>query len=481
MPGPERNKQKEKIVKNERHKKTFFYKIEGVRKMNKNNLTRREFLAVSTGTIAAVSGGIGAYANGSKKAGKAAILGGKAVRTKKFPGWPVWDRGAEKSIISILRSGNWFRGRGNTVTEFEKKYAELMGVKRCVCTVNGTNALLTALHVLDIGVGDEVIVSPYTFIATYNVVIGSSALPVFADTDPETFQINPDKIEERITENTRAIMPVHILGLPANMDRINAIAKKHNLVVIEDACQAWMAEWKGKKCGTLSDLGCFSFQNSKHLPCGEGGALVGDDDEIMDRAFSYHNCGRPYGSVKSTSKYPIIGTNRRMTEYQAAILISQMKRLESDTQKRNENAQYLTSKIKDIPGIIPHKLYEQVTRAAYHLYPFRYKKEHFNNAPRDKFLAALEAEGIPCSGGYGPQYRDGLIEEALNSKNFKRAFSKERLDRYRRELHYPDNDQLCKEAVWLSQSLLLAGKKDMDDIADAILKIYESRDKLSSM
>jgi len=168
-----------------------------------------------------------------------------------------------------------------------------------------------------------------------------------------------------------------------------------------------------------------------------------------------------------------------MTEYQAAILLSQMKRLEKDTQIRNENAHYLTSRIKAIPGIIPHKLYEGVTRAAYHLYPFRYKKEHFNNAPRSKFLAALEAEGIPCSGGYGPQYKDSFIEVTLNSKNFKRAFSKERLDRYRQELHYPDNDQLCEETVWLTQNLLLGTKSDIDDIADAILKIYENRDKLA--
>ena len=449
--------------------------------MNKNHLTRREFLATaSTGTIAAVaSGGIPAYGNISKKAGKLAILGGKPVRTKPWPSWPIWDKTAEKSILSVLRSGNWFRGRGNTVSEFEKKYAELMGAKRCVCTVNGTNALLTALHVLDIGVGDEVIVSPYTFIATYNVVIGSCALPVFADTDPETFQINPDKIEERISENTRAILPVHILGLPANMDKINAIAKKHNLKVIEDACQAWLAEWRGKKCGTLGDLGCFSFQNSKHLPCGEGGAVIGNDDEVMDRCFSYHNCGRPYRSVKRTSGYPIIGTNRRMTEYQAAILLSQMQRLERDTVRRAENASYLTSRIKDIPGIVPHRLYEGVTRAVYHLYPFRYKKEHFNNILRSKFLASLGAEGIPCSGGYGPQYKDGLIEVALNSKNFKRSFSKERLNQWREQNHYPDNDQLCKEAVWFTQNLLLGTRRDMDDIADAILKIYENRDKLT--
>jgi dTDP-4-amino-4,6-dideoxygalactose transaminase len=448
--------------------------------MNKQNFSRREFLATaSAGAVAAASGTVPAFAGHGKTAGKLAIKGGKAVRTKPFHKWPIWDKSAEKDVIAILRSGNWFRGRGDTVTEFEKAYADLLGVKRCICTVNGTNALLTAMHVLDVGVGDEVIVSPYTFIATYNVVIGSSALPVFADTDPETFQINPDKIEERVTERTRAIMPVHILGLPANMDRIMEIAKKHNLLVIEDACQAWLAEWRGKKLGTIGDLGCFSFQNSKHLPIGEGGAVVGDDEELMDHVHSYHNCGRPYGCIERTSRYPIIGTNRRMTEYQAAVGLSQMKRLEADTETRNGNAEYLTSKIKDIPGIAPHKLYDGVSRAAYHLYPFRYKKEYFNDAPRQKFLAALSAEGIPCSSGYGPQYKDGLIEAALNSKNFARSFPKSRLDQYRRELNYPDNDQLCEEAVWLSQTLLLGSKNDMDDIANAIAKVAENKDQLA--
>jgi perosamine synthetase len=449
--------------------------------MNRNRITRRQFLAAtSAGTFAVAAGGtVPAYAGAGKKAGKAALLGGPPVRAKPFPRWPVWDKSAEESVLGVLRSGHWYRGSGHTVSQFEEKYAALLGAKHCVCTVNGTNALLTALHALDIGVGDEVIVSPYTFIATYNVVLNSVALPVFADTDPETFLINPDKIEERITENTRAILPVHILGLPADMDRVNAIAKKHNLKVIEDACQAWLAEWKGKKCGTLGDLGCFSFQESKHLPCGEGGAVVGNDEGLMDFARSFHNCGRPYGSVKATSGYPIMGTNRRMTEYQAAILLNQIQRLEADTVKRVEHANYLTSRIKDIPGIVPHKLYEGATRAVYHLYPFRYKKEQFDGLPRSRFLAALSAEGIPCSGGYGPQYRDGLIEATLQSKNFKRAFSKERLDRYREELHYPGNDQLCAEAVWFTQNMLLGPRSDIDDIADAIQKVYENRADLA--
>jgi perosamine synthetase len=448
--------------------------------MNFNRITRRQFIAAaSAGSVATVAArAIPAYGDLDKKAIKLAILGGKPIRTKPFPGWPMWDRNSdEELLLSVLRSGVWSRAK--VVAEFEKKYAELMGARRCLATTNGTNALLTSLHVLGVGVGDEVLVPPYTFIATIDVIFLSGALPIMVDTDPETFQINPDKIEEKITENTKAILPVHILGLPADMDKINAIAKKHNLIVVEDACQAWMAEWRGKKCGTLGDLGCFSFQNSKNLPCGEGGAIVGDDDEIMDRCYSYHNFGRPYGETELTlTGYVRLGTKCRMAEYQAAILLAQMKRLEQQTRTREQNAEYLTSRIKDIPGIVPHRLYEGVTRAAYHLYPFRYKKENFDGLARGKFLAALKAEGIPCSAGYGPINKDPFFERTLRSTDFRRMYSKERLNKCRQQNHCPDNDQLCKEAVWFFHNLLLGTKSDMDDIADAILKIYENRGKL---
>ncbi len=388
--------------------------------MKDNDLTRRQFIAAaSAGSLAAVaSKTLPAYANIGKKAGKLAILGGRPVRTKRFPGWPIWDKNTdEELILSVMRSGVWSRNK--VVAEFEKKYAQLMGAKRCIGTTNGTNALLTSLHCLDIGIGDEVLVPPYTFIATIDVIFLCGALPIMVDTDPETFQINPERIEEKISEHTRAILPVHILGLPANMDKINAIAKKHDLLVVEDACQAWMAEWKGKKCGTLGDLGCFSFQNSKNLPCGEGGAILGDDDRIMDKCYSYHNFGRPYGSVTGRGN-AILGTKCRMAEYQAAILLAQMKRLEEQTQTRNENAKYLTSRIKDIPGIIPHKLYDGVTRAAYHLYPFRYKKEHFNGVSRGKFLSALTAEGIPCSRGYGQVNKGDFFASSKEFVGFNR-------------------------------------------------------------
>lgn len=450
--------------------------------MNDNDLTRRQFIAAtSAGSLAAVaSRSLPAYANIGKKAGTLAIKGGRPVRTKPWPSWPIWDKNNDEAlVIEVLRSGVWSRNK--VVAEFEKKYAQLMGAKRCIGTTNGTNALLTSLHCLDVGIGDEVLVTPYTFVATIQVIFLNGALPIMVDPDPETFQINPDKMEEKIGEHTRAILPVHILGLPAQMDKINAIARKYDLVVVEDACQAWMAEWKGKKCGTLGDLGCFSFQNSKNLPCGEGGAIVGNDDKIMDKCYSYHDFGRGYGNVGQVegTGFRIMGNKCRMAEYQAAILLAQMRRLEEQTQTRNENAEYLTSRIKGIPGIIPHRLYDGVTRAAYHLYPFRYKKEYFHNVPRSKFLTALKAEGIPCSSGYNRVNRNAFFENALQSKNFRKAYSKKRLDRCRQLNHCPDGDQLCDEAVWLFQSLLLGTKRDMDDIADAIEKIYENRDKLA--
>ena len=450
--------------------------------MKTNNLSRRKFIATtSVGALGAmISTGVSSYGKARKVKDELALLGGNPIRSKAWSPWPIWDPDAEDPALTVLRSGKWYRGWGTQVDKFEKLYAELIGTRRALATASGTTALETALHVLGVDAGDEVIVSPYTFIATYNVVFNQKALPVFADTNQETFTINPEKIEERINERTKAILPVHILGLPADMNGINAIAKKHGLVVIEDACQAWLAEYDGKKCGNLGDLGCFSFQNSKHLPSGEGGAVTGNDDDIMDMCNSYHNCGRPYGKVRNEYQgYPFRGGNKRMMEIQAVILMNQMERIHTDADKRLENALYLDAKLKEIPGIIPYKLSNGATRSAYHLYPFRYKKEHFDNLSRDKFLKALSAEGIPCSGGYGPQYNDGLIEEALNSPGYKRLFTKQRMDAYREELkNLPDNDQLTREAVWFFQNMLLAEKSDMDDIVNAILKVYENRKQL---
>lgn len=448
--------------------------------------SRRKFLKNSTltglgvGLTTAVTPNL--FAGYAKDAGTAAILGGQPVRTKGWPDWPMWDPETdEKRVIEVLRSGIWSRGK--VVAEFEEKWAETIGSKRCLATTNGTYALITALRSLNVGAGDEVLVPPYTFIATIDAILMVGAMPVFVDTDPATFQIDADKIEEKITSRTTTILPVHILGLPADMGKIMTIARKNNLAVLEDACQAWLAEINNKKVGSFGDAGCFSFQNSKHIPIGEGGAIVSDNDEFMDRCFSFHNFGRPYGKIVGTvsGEYVILGTKCRTTEYQAAIGLAQLKRLEEQTKQREKNAEYLRAQIKDIPGILPYELSENATRAVFHLFPFRYKKEQFHDLSRSKFLKALRAEGIPCSGGYSPLNNMPYLKDAFQSKNFQKVYSKEMLDfdGYVERNQCPQNDQLCEEAVWFGQNMLLGSKSDMNDIAMAIEKVFNNADKIN--
>jgi perosamine synthetase len=459
--------------------------------MWKNKLSRREFVkrnsVTGAGAIFAMGITPAIYADFIREVSVPAVLGGEPVRTKPWPNWPIWDPATdEKQVMEILRSGVWCRAGldRSVVSDFEEKWAQTLGAKRCLAVVNGTNALIIALRNLGIGGGDEVIVTPYTFIATISAIMEVGAMPVFVDVDPATFQINPDKIEAKITSRTRAILPVHILGLPVDIVKIKAIADKHKLLLVEDACQAWLAEVNHQKVGTFGDAGCFSFQNSKHLAIGEGGAIVSNNEAFIDRCFSYHNCGRAYGKMVDQvgGQYIIAANNLRMTEYQAAIGLAQLKRLEMHTTLRNENAAYLKSKIKDIPGILPYKLYDNVTRAAFHLFPFRYKKEEFQGMQRSEFLNALNAEGIPCSAGYGGTLNSmPYLDDAFKSKNYQKMYPKEMLDfkSFVAKNQCPENDRLCnEEAVWLSQSMLLGTKSDMDDIASAIEKVHNNAGKI---
>jgi dTDP-4-amino-4,6-dideoxygalactose transaminase len=357
------------------------------------------------------------------------------------------------------------------VPEFEAAYAKLLGAERCLAMSSGTTSLITALHVMGVDAGDEVIVSPYTFIATYNAVLINKALPVFADTDPATLTMDPASIESRITDRTRLILPVHIYGMPCDMDPINAIAKKHGLGVVEDACQAWLAEYKGKKCGTLTDLGCFSFQNSKHIPSGEGGAITSNSEELVDRCYSYHNCGRATGTHQGSGCFTR-GNNFRMQHFQAAILIQQIDKLVKETEIRRENADYLSANLKEIPGIDPARLPED-SRAVWHLYPLRYDAQQFNGLSHSGFTRALRAEGVPCGGGYHEQYNDGLLDEAISSRGYQRLYSAKRLKEYRESFQeLTGNRQVCSTTVGLSQNLLLAARSDMDHIIGAIRKIH---------
>ncbi len=393
---------------------------------------------------------------------KLAVNGGTPVRKKDFPLWPIVTKSDEDSLLGTLRSRNWGLG-GGVIGKFEKEFAKFCDAKHAISVTNGTAALEVALRGVGVNAGDEVIIPPYTFIATASAVLTVNAVPIFVDIEPDTYLLDAAKIEAAITSRTAAIMPVHIAGLPGEMDAIKRLARKHKLAVIEDACQAHGAEWKGRPVGAIGDAGCFSFQSSKNLSSGEGGACVTDDQRVFERMWSLRNCGRVMQGA--FYEHHVLGWNMRMTEFQAAVLLSQMKRLPAQMKKRDANGAYLTTLLSEIEGIRPQKWTKGATRHAYHLYIFRYDKKAFGGVPRQRFLRALNAEGIGCSAGYVPLYREQMfvVDPAVHVFAGKVDYTKVRC---------PVCEHACKEeSVWLYQRLLLGTKRDMEDIAAAIRKI----------
>jgi dTDP-4-amino-4,6-dideoxygalactose transaminase len=393
-----------------------------------------------------------------------AIEGGIPVRGDPFPSWPIWDENEERQLLEVLHSGHWGVLTGNKVHAFARAFADYQQAKHGLCVMSGTAALEIALRGIPISAGDEVITTPYTFIATVYAILTVGAIPVLVDIDPHTFNIDVEQIEGRITPKTRAILPVHFAGQPADMDAILSIARKHGLRVVEDACQAWGAEWRGQRVGALGDAGTFSFQASKNINAGEGGIIVTNDDQLEDTLWSLANVGRSKDGL--WYEYVREGWNSRMTEWQAAILLAQLQRADALSARRHRNARYLSEKLTAIPGIHPLQVDQRVTSHAWHLFIFRYHREAFAGLPREKFIAALQAEGIPCSPGYvvplnhSPGLQDGL----------------KRLRTFLKDVPSPPpcpvNERMCsQEAVWFTQNMLLGDEQDMDDIVTAIAKI----------
>ena len=453
--------------------------------MKTNPLTRRTFVkkaSAGAAGVALTSAGMASfYPEIIQDVEKPAILGGKPVRPEGSPlgvSWPVYDDTDIQMYLDAYKSKRWSEYRNSDdelSVRFEKEFAELMGVSFCAATNTGTNALEAAQRAYDIGPGDEVITQTNTFIATAQTIFNLFALPVFVDSDPETFMINADLIEERITTNTKAIIPVHIGGAAADMDKIMSIAKKHNLVVIEDACQAHLGEWRNKKLGTIGNLGCFSFQEGKSLCSGEGGAVIGNDDNLMAKVDGYTNNGR---DPRGRRSFP--GGNFRITPFVAATLLGQIRRLEEQSTLRDENSLYLEKMLSEIKGVSPTKKYSGQTRRAYYIYQLIYEKEYFNDLPKSKFREAMRAEGIAFGRGIDSSLHiHPFVETYLNLPSFQKGFSKERLDRYRRENLCPVNENIDKETgLSLGQKVFLGSKKDMEDIVTAIVKIQKYSSKL---
>jgi len=446
----------------------------------RSKLTRRRFLS-TTCAGATVAGLAGREARANRTVAladdKLAALGGSPVRNTPFPSWPVIDESEEKYLIETLRGKRWNRIGGSYVEKFERAWAERSGARHCLATSSGTSALVCSMNALEIGPGDEVIAPVYTFVATVNPVLLQHALPVFVDTDRETFQIDASKIERAITKRTRAIIPVHLGGAAANLDAILPIAKKHKLFVVEDACQSHLAEWRGRKVGAYGDLGCFSFQASKHLNSGEGGAVISDNASLIEICKSFHNQGR--GELNAGMAYVRNGDNRRLTEFQGALLLAQLARLEEQAKTREQNAEYLTKLLREIPGVAPAKMYEGCTRNAYHLYMLRYDANHFSGLARERFLKALRAEGVPCSSGYTPLNKEPFLKNTLSSRAFRYVYSPKVIAELEARNICPENDKLCQEAVWFAQNMLLGTKQDMEQIADAIRKIQKQASSLA--
>ncbi len=416
-------------------------------------------------------------------AGKLAILGGEPVISAAMaaiPAGPYVDDKMIESIVRTTKSGIWCRiqSPNGTVPTFEKEFARFMGTRYCVSTGAGTQALNTCVEALGIGAGDEVITSPYTDIGTISAVLFCRALPVFADLDRESFQLDPDDVEKKINENTRAIIPVHIGGQPANMERIMSIAAKHKLTVIEDACQAHLTEYQGRKLGTIGDLGCFSFQASKNIACGEGGAVIGDDETLMDKCFTVMN----HGTTRS-GQHAVIGAKYRMNEFEAALLLPQLETLKARHDKRNENAWYMRAKLRDFPGIGLQKLYEGTGTSAWWLFMTSYKKDKFNGAPREIFIKALAAEGVNAGSyiKYGFHKSDVIRKHITDLKVYNKFYPAARLKKYRDESECPVCDTVCDEEMLTLDVPTASGKQYLDGIYDAIVKVYENRDKLNSI
>lgn len=398
-----------------------------------------------------------------------AINGGeKTIRRPLGKAWPIFDEREEQALIEVLHSGIWWRGgyRGEEkgkVAQFEDAFAAYQDAKYAVAVTNGTAALECALKSAGVERGVEVLVPALTFVASATAIALVNGIPVFVDVDPGTFNIDPDAMEAAITPQTKAAVVVHNGGYPADMDRIQAIAQKHGITIVEDAAHAHGSEWRGKRVGALSGLGTFSFQAFKALTAGEGGAVITNDEELAQKAFSFHNIGRVAG--RPFYEFHRLASNLRMTEWQAAILLTQLSRLDEQIATRERNTQYLAKGLQEIPGVAPIARDERVTRWSFYYWNFLYDTDAFEGVPRDRFLEAMRAEGVPINIGAhgGPIYRNPIFETMTDIAGVPVDF---------REVECPRAEHaFANVALSITHAAFLGEQEDMDLILEAVRKV----------
>ena len=420
---------------------------------------------------------------------KLAINGGEKVVTRALgKPWPIRDEREEQAVVDVVRSGAWWRGgyanaAESQVGRFEDAFARFQDARYCVALTNGTQAIECALKAVGVEAGDEVLVPALPFVASATAIALVNAVPVFVDVDAETYNIDPEALEAAITERTRAAVIVHNGGYPCDMDRILEIAQRRGIAIVEDCAHAHGSQWRGQGVGALGSLGTFSFQMGKTLTCGEGGAVVTNDAELAEKAYSFHHIGRISG--RPFYEFHRVASNLRMTEFQGAILLSQLARLPEQTEIRERNARYLAEGLKEIPGVDPIARDPRVTRWGFYYWNFHYRPEQFDGVPRDRFLEALQAEGVPVGvGAHGqPIYQNPLFR----SMNFGRTGCPVKCPLYGKPVDYSQTCCPTAERVHQTQALSLPHPlflgdttADMDLILEAIRKVRANTDELKS-
>ncbi len=403
-----------------------------------------------------------------------ALLGGKKAKSKSFPVWPYYDKNEERALQEVLESRVWWRTPGTKTLEFEHAFAKFHGARHGIAVTNGTAALEVTMAGLGITAGDEVILPDFTFVATASAVLFANALPVLVDVDPETYCINPDLAEAAITPRTKAIIAVHMGGHPADLDRLKTIASRKRLALIEDSSHAHASEWSGQRVGTFGVAGTFSFQSSKLMTAGEGGIIISNDDKFEVQARSVHDCGRMPGEWFYS--HFIYGSNYRLSEWQGAILNVQLSRLDEQTRRRHQNSRLLDRLLREIPGITPQKLDERCTRNGQYAYIFHVNKKEFAGLSTERFIEAMNAEGIPNQASYPPlhelhMFRNGEYRKRLSGRQAKEkhAFLKNK---------FPATQKAAWETVWIPQPALLGDEEDMHEIAAGLGKIQKNAKEL---
>ncbi len=403
-----------------------------------------------------------------------AVLGGEPAVKLNYPAWPVHDEREVEAVAEVIRSGQWggFPYPGPRTQTFLKRFLEFQGGEHAIMAANGTVTLEIALRAANIGWGDEVIVPAYTFQATAAAPMAAGAIPVIVDIDPNTYCIDPKAVEAAITPRTRAIIPVHVGSLMADMDAIMAFAERHNLIVVEDCAHVHGMQWRGRGAGTIGHFGSFSLQSSKILTSGEGGILICKTRELAEAAASVVNCGRP---ADEDGEVKIMGANFRSSELHAALANAQLERLPEQTRQREAMVGYMDEALSEIPGVRVFRPDPRITRRSVFLYIFAVDPAIWD-VDNHTVCAALEAEGLEVDTGYPAMHRYDLFQPQLTRLPVPAAHP-ERFDFTSMELPVATNAAEC-ESVWLPEAVFRAGREGVDQAVAAIRKVYEHRTEL---